>query len=71
MERDGQLYLGKRAYGRLGGFQSRSGRVVEQTIFLLFPTIENRFVSRPSCGLFTVPTELPRLHSFMMNFVLA
>jgi len=41
-----------------------------RTFYLLFPTIENRFVGRPARGLFTVPTELPRLHSFMMNLLL-
>jgi len=41
-----------------------------RTFYLLYPTIENGSVIRPARGLFTVPTELPRLHSFVMNLVI-
>jgi len=69
MEMGGQLYPGGKGVWRAWWVPELVWTRC-RTFYLLFPTIENRSVGHSARGLFTAPTELPRLHSFIMNLVI-
>jgi hypothetical protein len=48
---------------RLCGFQSLSGSLGQETIFLSLPGVESQLFVAPSCSLVSIMIELPRVQT--------
>jgi hypothetical protein len=68
--RPGRFSPGERAvlyslHRKLSGFQSLSGSLGRETMFLPLPGFESQFFGLPSCSVVSILIELPRVQTYI------